>query len=310
MIAFLVRRLLQSVLVVFGVTCVVFFLIRLVPGDPAALLVPPGASQSQIAVIRSELGIDRPLFVQFVQLLSGLLQGDLGESFRQGRPVLDLVLEALPATLALAATSMLLAVAVAVPLGTAAAYWSGSLLDRSVLMVSLAAQSAPNFWLGVLLALVFAINLGWVPATGAGSITSIILPSVSLAVALVAVLIRTVRQSMSEVLSMEYIRAARAKGLPEAKVVLVHALKNAAIPLVTVLGLQAGYVLGGAAAIELVFNWPGVGLLALQSLNTRDFPVVQGVVIVVAIAFTAANLVVDVAYAYLNPRVRLGGDAE
>jgi peptide/nickel transport system permease protein len=309
-VAFVLRRILQAVFVVFGVTCVVFFMIRLVPGDPASLMVPPGSSQAQIDIVRRQLGTDQPLFVQFLEFLSGLVRGDLGESFRQGQPVLGLVLDALPYTLALGATSMLLAIVVAVPLGIAAAYWSGGLLDRIILIVSLAAQSAPNFWLGVLLALFVAINLGLVPATGATSWSSIVLPSVALAVGLVAVLVRTVRQAMMEVLSMEYIRAARAKGLSERKVVLSHAFRNAAIPLVTVLGLQVGYVLGGAAAIELVFNWPGAGLLALQAMNTRDFPVVQGTVIVIAVAFTATNLAVDIIYAYLNPRIRLGGGEE
>lgn len=308
MTAFITRRVIQAVFVVFGVTCVVFFLIRLVPGDPAALMVPPGTSEAQIEQVRKELGTDRPLLLQFTQFLSGVLQGDFGESFRQDRPVLSLVLEALPATLALSATAMLLAILVAVPLGIAAAVYNGSLLDRGILVLSLAAQSAPNFWLGVLLVFIFAIKLGWFPATGAGGLTSVLLPSVALAVALIAILIRTMRQSMMEVLSTEYIRAARAKGLPGHKVILLHAFKNAAIPLITIIGLQIGYILGGAAAIELVFDWPGVGLLALEAMNTRDFPVVQGVVIIVAIAFTATNLAVDVVYAYLNPRVRLGGD--
>lgn len=308
MVAFVLRRLAQAVFVVFGVTCVVFFLIRLIPGDPASLMLPPGSSEEQVELVRKELGTDQPLVVQFGRFLAGLVRGDFGDSFRQGEPVLGLVLDALPATLVLAGTTMVLATAVAVPLGVAAAYWSGGLLDRCVLIISLAAQSAPNFWLGVMLALIFAVQLGWFPATGASGVASIVLPSVALAASLVAVLVRTVRQSMMEVLAMEYIRAARAKGIPETKVVLLHALKNAAIPLTTVLGLQTGAVLGGAVAIELVFNWPGVGLLALEAINTRDFPVVQGVVIVVAIAFTMANLAVDVAYAYLNPRVRLGAE--
>jgi len=299
---------LQSAFVIFGVACVTFLVLRLVPGDPARLMVPPGTSEKVVESLRRELGTDQPLIVQFGRFLGGLLQGDLGESFRQGRPVLELVLEALPATLALATTTMLTAVLVAVPLGIVAAYRSGGILDRVILTFSLAGQSVPNFWLGVMLVLVFAIRLQWFPAIGMAGPGSIVLPTLTLALILVAILVRTVRQSMLEALNEDYVRTARAKGMPETKVVLVHALKNAAIPLVTILGLQVGFVLGGAFVVELIFDWPGVGLLALEAIDTRDFPVVQGVVILVAAVFTFANLAVDIAYAYLNPRVRLGGE--
>jgi peptide/nickel transport system permease protein len=308
MIAYILRRLVQSVFVIFGVACVTFLVLRLVPGDPARLMVPPGTSEKVVDSLRRELGTDQPLIVQFGRFLGGLLQGDLGESFRQGRPVLELVLEALPATLALATTTMLTAVLVAVPLGIVAAYRSGGILDRVILMFSLAGQSVPSFWLGVMLVLVFAIRLQWFPAIGMAGPGSIVLPTLTLALILVAILVRTVRQSMLEALNEDYVRTARAKGMPETKVVLVHALKNAAIPLVTILGLQVGFVLGGAFVVELIFDWPGVGLLALEAIDTRDFPVVQGVVILVAAVFTIANLAVDIAYAYLNPRVRLGGE--
>jgi peptide/nickel transport system permease protein len=308
MVAYILRRLLQSAFVIFGVACVTFLVLRLVPGDPARLMVPPGTSEKVVDSLRKELGTDQPLIVQFGRFLGGLLQGDLGESFRQGRPVLELVLDALPATLALASTTMLTAVLVAVPLGIAAAYRSGGILDRVILIFSLAGQSVPNFWLGVMLVLVFAIRLQWFPAIGMGGPRSIVLPTLTLALILIAILVRTVRQSMLEALNEDYVRTARAKGMPETKVVLVHALKNAAIPLVTIIGLQVGFVLGGAFVVELIFDWPGVGLLALEAIRTRDFPVVQGVVILVAAVFTFANLAVDIAYAYLNPRVRMGGE--
>jgi peptide/nickel transport system permease protein len=308
MVPYILRRLLQSAFVIFGVACVTFLVLRLVPGDPARLMVPPGTSEKVVDSLRRELGTDQPLIVQFGRFLGGLLRGDLGESFRQGRPVLELVLEALPATLALATTTMLTAVLMAVPLGIVAAYRSGGILDRAILIFSLAGQSVPNFWLGVMLVLVFAIRLQWFPAIGMAGPGSIVLPTLTLALILVAILVRTVRQSMLEALNEDYVRTARAKGMPETKVVLVHALKNAAIPLVTILGLQVGFVLGGAFVVELIFDWPGVGLLALEAIDTRDFPVVQGVVILVAAVFTFANLAVDIAYAYLNPRVRLGGE--
>ncbi len=308
MIAYIFRRLLQAIFVIFGVTCVVFFVLRVVPGDPARLMVPPGSSEEIVAQIRQQLGTDEPIIVQFGQFLGGLLQGDLGESFRHDRPVLGLVLSRLPATLALTATTMTTAVLVAVPLGILAAYRSGGILDRAILIVSLAGQSIPNFWLGVMLVLFFAVGLGWFPAIGMGGPASLVLPTITMALILVAILVRTVRQNMLEVLSEDYIRTARAKGMPETKVVLVHALKNAAIPLITILGIQVGFVLGSAFVVEMIFNWPGVGLLALEAMRTRDFPVVQGVVILVATVFTLANLAVDIAYAYLNPRVRIGGE--
>jgi peptide/nickel transport system permease protein len=306
--SFLLRRAWQAVFVVFGVACVTFFVLRIVPGDPARLMLPPGTGEDVVATVREQLGTDQPLTVQFGRFLGGLLQGDLGTSFRQERPVLDLVAGAFPATLGLAATTMALAVLVAIPLGILAAARSGGLTDRLVLAVSLVGQSLPNFWIGVLLVLVFSIQRQWLPAIGNSGPSSYVLPTVTLAAVLIATLARTVRQGMLEVLREDYIRTARAKGVPTRRILLVHAFKNAAIPLVTVLGLQVGFVLGGAFVVELIFNWPGVGLLALEAIRTRDFPVMQGVVIVVATVFVAVNLLVDVVYAFLNPRVRLGAE--
>jgi ABC-type dipeptide/oligopeptide/nickel transport system permease component len=244
-VRFLLRRLGQALFVIFGVACVTFFVLRLVPGDPARLMVPPGSSEAVVDAIRTKLGTNLPLHEQFWIYLTGLAQGDLGTSFRYERPVLDLVLSVFPATLALGGVAMLFSLAVALPLGIAAAARPGGLVDRLVLVLAMAGQSLPNFWIGVML-------------------------------------------------------------VPWNRILFVHALKNAAIPLVTVVGLQVGFVLGGAFVVELIFNWPGVGLLALQAISTRDFPVVQGVVMLVAVVFVAANLLVDIAYAYLNPRVRLG----
>lgn len=303
---FLLRRGAQALFVIFGVACVTFFVLRLVPGDPARLMVPPGSSEEVVQAIRVELGTDRPLFEQFGIYLAGLVRGDLGTSFRYERPVLDLVLSVFPATLALGGVTMLFSVLVAVPLGIAAAANPGRLIDRVVLILAMAGQSLPNFWIGVMLVLLFAIQLRWLPAIGNESAASYILPVITLSAVLIATLVRTVRQAMLEALSEDYVRTARAKGVPRYRILFVHALKNAAIPLVTVLGLQTGFVLGGAFVVELIFNWPGVGLLALQAISTRDFPVVQGVVMLVAVVFVATNLLVDVAYAYLNPRVRFG----
>jgi peptide/nickel transport system permease protein len=306
---FLARRAAQALFVIFGVACVTFLVLRLVPGDPARLMVPPGSGEDVVQTIRERLGTDEPLHEQFWVFLTGLVQGDLGMSFRHERPVLDLIVEAFPATLALAATTLIFAVVVAVPLGIAAAARPGGVLDRLTLVISMAGQSLPNFWIGVMLVMLFAVERHWFPAIGNESPSAFVLPTITLAAVLIAQLLRTVRQSMLEALHEDYIRTARAKGVPRREILLVHALKNAAIPLVTVLGLQVGFVLGGAFVVELIFNWPGVGLLALQAIETRDFPVVQGVVIVVAAVFVLVNLLVDVAYAYLNPRVRLGVDA-
>jgi len=216
------------------------------------------------------------------------------------------VLESFPATLALGASTILFSALVAVPLGIAAAARPGGIVDRLTLILAMAGQSLPNFWIGVMLVLVFSIRLQLLPAVGDDGPQAFILPVLTLSAVLIAALLRTVRQSMLEALAEDYVRTARAKGVPWRRILFVHALKNAAIPLVTVLGLQIGFVLGGAFVVELVFNWPGVGLLALQAISTRDFPVVQGVVIWVAAVFVITNLLVDIAYAFLNPRVRLG----
>jgi ABC-type dipeptide/oligopeptide/nickel transport system permease component len=303
---FLLRRGAQALFVIFGVACVTFFVLRLVPGDPARLMVPPGSSEEVVEAIRIKLGTNLPLLEQFWVYLVGLVQGDLGTSFRYERPVLDLVLSVFPATLALGGVAMVFAIIVALPLGIAAAAKPGGLTDRLVLVLAIAGQSLPNFWIGVMLVLLFAIQLQWLPAIGNETPASYILPVLTLSAVLIATLVRTVRQSMLEALAEDYVRTARAKGVPWRRILFVHALKNAAIPLVTVIGLQIGFVLGGAFVVELIFNWPGVGLLALQAISTRDFPVVQGVVMLVAVVFVLANLLVDIAYAYLNPRVRLG----
>jgi peptide/nickel transport system permease protein len=308
MIAYLGKRLAQGVVVVLAVLTLTFVLLRVAPGDPVNILLPQGASEEAKAALREQLGTDKTIFVQFGLYLAGVLRGDLGQSTMTGDPVRVVVLDALPATVALAGAAMLIAVSLAFPLGILAAYRSGSSMDRAALMFALAAQSAPNFWVGVILVLVFAIQLGWFPAVYAGGPASLFLPALALSTGLLATLVRTVRQSMLETLSAEYVRAARARGLPEHKVVLLHALKNAAIPLVTVLGIQTGVILGGAVAVELVFDWPGIGSLASQAMNNRDYPVLQGIVIMVAVTFVLVNLLVDISYAYLNPRVRIGAE--
>lgn len=305
MSVFLLRRLCQAVFVIAGVTCVTFFVLRLVPGDPARLLVPQAADEATLQLVRERLGTDKPLLEQFARFVGGVFSGDLGESYRYRQPVVDLVSEAIFPTLALVATSMLTAVVIALPLGVIAAVKPGGLLDRAVLAFALAGQALPSFWLSVMLVLLLAVNQPLLPAIGMEGWTSFVLPTTALATGLIAVLLRTVRQSMLEALGENYVRTTRAKGMPEWKVVGLHALKNASLPFVTVLGLQVGILIGNAFVIEAIFHWPGLGSLGLQAVQTRDFPVLQGVVIVVAVVFVVANLAVDIAYAVLDPRIRI-----
>lgn len=307
MARFFFRRALHAILVIAGVACLTFFVLRLVPGDPARMILPPGTAEESVQLVRKQLGTDQPLPAQFERFIGDLARGDLGISFRYRQPVLAIVLRAYPATLALAA-AMLTALVVSIPLGILAALRRGGLLDRMVLVLSVAGQSLPNFWVGVMLVLLFAVDRPWFPAIGMDGWRSFMLPTVTLALVLIAVLIRTLRQSMIEALGEDYVRTARAKGLASWRVVLVHAFKNALLPFVTVAGLQVGFILGGAFVVELIFNWPGVGRLALEAIQARDFPLVQGVVILVAAAFILANLLVDLIYAGLNPRVRLGSE--
>jgi peptide/nickel transport system permease protein len=302
--AYVARRAAQMLFVIFGVVTVTFFAVRLVPGDPARIMNRPGTPESVLKITREQLGTDKPIPVQYVVFLGDLLRGDLGESFRGGRPVLDTVLEALPNTFSLGIVAMLVTTAIAAVLGIAAALHPNSIFDRATLLFVAIAQATPAFWLGVMLALVFAIHLRWFPAIDMAGPESFVLPVATLSLSLLPLLIRAVRQGFLETLGEGYVRAARARGVPESRLLLVHVMKVAAIPLITLIGLQAGYVLGGAVVIESIFNWPGIGNLALQSIQQRDFPMIQGTVLVIAIVFTLVNFVVDLTYAALDPRIK------
>ena len=302
--AYVLRRAAQMLFVIFGVVTVTFFAVRLVPGDPARIMNRPGTPESVLKITREQLGTDKPIPAQYVVFLGDLLRGDLGESFRGGRPVLDEVLAALPNTVSLGIVAMLVTTAIAAVLGIAAALHPNSVFDRITLLFVAVAQATPAFWLGVMLALVFAINLRWFPAIDMSGPESFVLPVATLSLSLLPLLIRAVRQGFLETLGERYIRAARARGVSESRLLLVHVMKVAAIPLITLIGLQAGYVLGGAVVIESIFNWPGIGNLALQSIQQRDFPMIQGTVLVIAIVFTLVNFVVDLTYAALDPRIK------
>ncbi|MGH2560915.1 MAG: ABC transporter permease [Thermomicrobiales bacterium] len=302
--AYVIRRTAQMVVVVFGVVTVTFFAVRLVPGDPARLMEPPGTPESVLKIARQQLGTDKPIPAQYVEFLRGLIQGDLGTSFRGGRPVIDAVAESLPNTFALGIASMVVTTTLSFVIGIAAALRPNGIVDRIALIFVAIAQSTPSFWLGVVLVLIFSIELDWLPAIDMAGPRSFVLPVATLSVTLMPLLVRAVRQSFIETLGESFVRAGRARGLSERRILLVHVMKVAAVPLVTLIGLQAGYVLGGAVVIESIFNWPGIGNLALQAIQQRDFPMIQGTVLAIAVVFTLVNFLVDLTYAALDPRVK------
>lgn len=302
--SYTIQRTIQMLVVIFGVVTVTFFAVRLVPGDPARLMEPPGTPESVLKLTREQLGTDKPITEQYVDFLQNLVQGDLGTSFRGGRPVTQVVLDAIPNTLALGVVTMAITTTLSLVIGIIAALRPNGIFDRVALVFSSIAQATPSFWLGVMLALLFAVELKWLPAVGMDGPESFVLPVLTLTISLMPLLIRAVRQAFIETLGEGFVRAARARGLPEWRIYSIHIMKVAAVPLITLIGLQAGYVLGGAVVIESIFNWPGVGLLALQAIQQRDFPMIQGTVLVIAVVFTLVNFLVDLTYAVLDPRVK------
>jgi ABC-type dipeptide/oligopeptide/nickel transport system permease component len=300
----ILRRTAQMALVVLGVATLTFFVLRLAAGDPARLMNPPGTPEAIVQQVRERIGTDRPLLVQYGSYLVSLARGDLGTSFHGAQPVRATVLRALPNTMALGAVTIVAASLLGIVLGMAAALRPGGLLDRAVLLYVALAQATPGFWLAVVLVLVFSLRLGWLPAIDMRGPRSFVLPVATMVVTLTPILIRTVRQSFLETLSEDHVRAARARGLPERRVLGVHGLKAASLPLVTLIGLQAGFVLAGSYVVESIFNWPGIGKLTLDAVASRDFPVIQGGVLVAAIAFVATNFLVDLVYTVLDPRIR------
>jgi peptide/nickel transport system permease protein len=311
---YVVRRLLLLVPVLVGVSVIIFMVLHLSPGDPAEIMLGSQATQEDLARLRAELGLNEPLHVQYVRWLGHVVRGDLGRSLWMKRPVLDEVLVRLKATLILTATALVLSTVIGLSLGVASAVRPNSWLDRSSAVASLFGASMPVFWLGIVLMVIFALRLGWLPASGMYApygggdlrdlLAHLVLPAVTLAAASVTIIARLTRSAMIEILGQDYVRTARAKGLVERAVVLRHGLKNALIPIVTVVGVQAGYLLGGAVLTETVFAWPGVGSLMVQGILARDFPLVQGCVLVVALSFVLVNLAVDLLYGWLDPRIR------
>jgi peptide/nickel transport system permease protein len=302
--AYIAGRLATAVLVILGVSIVSFFLTFLT-GDPAEIMLPPGATAAQIEKFRVEWGFDDPIIVQYWRFLKRAIHGDFGVSLRHGQQSLPLIAARLPATLQLTVTAMLLAIALAVPLGVLAATHRGGPIDLLAMGVALVGQSVPNFWLAIMMILLFAVSWGLLPTSGRGGVLHVVMPAAAIAINLMALLTRLVRSTMIEMLSEDYVRTARAKGLRELFVTSRHALPNALIPLVTVVGLQFGYILGGAVVIETIFTWPGVGLFTIQAILNRDYPVVQASVFILATAVVLINLTVDLLYVWLDPRIRV-----
>ncbi len=305
--AYVLSRLVNALWVLFGVTTLVFFLIHWVPGDPVAVMLGESASAADAGALRHALGLDRPLPEQWWRFVTGVLSFDLGDSLYYRQPVFALLTSRFGATLELTAWAFLVAVALALPLGLLAAARKGSGWDSAAMGFSLLGVSIPNFWLGPLLVMAFSLGLGWFPVSGRDSALSVVLPAITLGTGLAAVLSRMVRSSLLEVLGEDYIRSARARGLGERQVLLRHALRNAWLPVLTLLGMQLGALLGGAVVTEMVFNWPGIGALLVESIQRRDYPVVQGCVLLISLVYVLVNLLTDLAYARVDPRIRLGG---
>jgi ABC-type dipeptide/oligopeptide/nickel transport system permease component len=291
-------------LVVWAVVTIVFFILRLTTGDPARLMNAPGTPEEIITRTRERLGTNQPLLAQYGDYLLGMLRGDLGTSFRGSTPVTEAVLDALPNTLLLAGIAIVVAAGLALLLGSLAARRPNGVFDRVVLGYVALAQATPAFWLAVVLVLFFSLRLRWFPAIDLTGPRSFVLPVTTLVITLSPVLIRTVRQSFIETMGEDFIRAARARRVPERRLYLVHGLKIAALPLITLIGLQLGFLLAGAVVVEAIFNWPGIGKLILDALASRDFPMIQGGVLVAAVAFVLLNLIIDQLYGLLDPRVK------
>jgi peptide/nickel transport system permease protein len=301
---YLFRRFLQSLLVLLGVSFVVFGILFLT-GDPALILLPPDASIEDIAKFRAQMGFNDPFLVQYWRFLAGALRGDFGQSVRHGEPAFDLVMERMPATFELSGAALALALCLSIPAGIISAVRRNSVLDYISTVVALLGQSMPTFWLGIMLILLFSVQFNILPSSGRGGWQHIVLPAVTLGLFTTARITRLTRSGMLEVLNQDYIRTARAKGVANPPVVWKHALKNAAIPIVTIVGIELGTLLGGSVITETIFAWPGVGRLSVQAINNRDYPVVQAAVFTLAATFVLVNLVVDVLYTYLDPRIRL-----
>jgi ABC-type dipeptide/oligopeptide/nickel transport system permease component len=303
-LSYALRRIAMTIPVLVGVATLVFSLIHLVPGDPAQAMLGEAASASDVADLRARLGLDQPLLAQYRHYLVGIAHGDLGLSFRYNTPVAREIGQRLSRTAQLAVAAMGVAVLIALPLGVFAALYRGGLVDQAAMTFSLAGVSMPNFWLGPLLAILFSLKLGWLPVSGTGTWLNLVLPAATLGAALAAILARMTRASLIDELRELYVLAARARGLSRSRAIVAHALRNSLIPVVTIIGLQFGSVLTGTIITETIFAWPGVGRLLIQAISFRDYPLVQGCILLIAVTYVVMNLLVDLAYGWLDPRIR------
>lgn len=304
MFSFLLSRFISFFVVILGVITLVFLLIHIVPGDPIQVILGESATTADQQALRELLGLDKPLFEQWYSYIFQLLQGDLGTSLLSKEPIVDMLWQRIPATVELAIAGLLVAVLIAIPLGCLAAIRQDTVYDHSAMLFSLLGVSIPNFWLGPLFILLFSVTLGWLPISGRENWQSLILPALTLGTTLAAILARMVRATVLEVLHEDYIRTARAKGVKESNIIIHHALRNAALPIITILGLQLGSLLAGAVITETIFAWPGIGQLTIESIQKRDYSVVQACVLLISLTYVIVNALTDVVYAWLDPRVR------
>jgi peptide/nickel transport system permease protein len=304
MARYLIRRLLLTIPVILGVATLVFALIHLVPGDPALAMLGEAAPQAEVLKLRHALGLDQPLLTQYRTYMTGLARGNLGTSFRYNAPVTAQIRDKFPNTATLAVAAMLFAILFAIPLGIVAAVFRGTAIDHAAMTIALVGISMPNFWLGPLLAIVFSVRLGWLPVSGTGGLSHLVLPAVTLGAALSAILARMTRASLLEELRELYVLAARARGVSSVRAVVRHAFRNSLIPIVTIIGLQFGAVLTGTIITETIFAWPGIGRLLIQAISFRDYPLVQGCILFISITYVAMNLLTDLTYGLLDPRIR------
>lgn len=307
MISYIIRRVMQSFIVLIGVSIAVAAMTQFVPGDPAVAILGETASPAALEQLRMEMGLNDPFYVQYWHFIERLVtEGSLGKSIRTNREVLVEIGERLPNTFTLTIGAVVLSSVVGIASGVLAAVKRGTPIDTAVLVATTTGLSVPSFWIALLMIMLFSVQLGWLPVTGAGTWKHAVMPILTLSISSVATKSRLTRSAMLESLGQDYIRTSRAKGLPESRVIMTHALRNALLPVITIIGLQFGALLGGAFITEVIFSWPGVGQLAVNSILQRDFPVVQGTVLLVTVSFVIANLLVDIAYAWVDPRIRYG----
>lgn len=303
MVRYLLQRLADGLIAIWGVVTIVFIISRLL-GDPAVLLLPIGASEEHLKALRASLGLDRPLLEQYVSYVLGILRGDFGQSFQYMRPALEVVLERLPATAMLAGCALLIGVVLGGIAGSLAALYRGTVVEAVVMLLALLGQATPTFWLGLLLILVFAVDLGWLPTGGLDGPQSLVLPAITLGVFTTASIARLLRSDLLDVMKEDFVRTARAKGLKPRAIYFWHMLRNALIPVVTMIGILTGELLGGSVVTETIFSWPGVGRVIVQAMEGKDFPVVQAGVLMIATTFVFVNIIVDMLYGLLDPRIR------